>query len=73
MLEKPSNPWLTPQLSVPRSLTAFRVCAPAGMAPRHDQGQQQDGREDGRSLRQIGHSVSPLFAATASQAGRMSG
>src|SRR5262249_20386834 len=30
MLEKPSNPWLTPQLSVPRSLTAFSVCARVG-------------------------------------------
>src|SRR3954453_21546752 len=34
VLEKPSNPWLTPQLSVPRSLTAFRVWAPAGRPAR---------------------------------------
>src|SRR6476646_3129464 len=33
VLEKPSNPKLTPQLSVPRSLTAFSVCAPAGWLP----------------------------------------
>src|SRR4029453_4431238 len=33
MLEKPRSPWLTPQLSAPRSLTAFRVCAPAGRPP----------------------------------------
>ena len=30
MLEKPSSPWPTPQFSVPRSLTAFRVWARAG-------------------------------------------
>src|SRR5689334_6651330 len=32
-LEKPSSPWPTPQLSVPRSLTAFSVCAAAGGLP----------------------------------------
>src|SRR5262245_52422815 len=29
-LEKPGNPWLTPQTSWPRCFTALRVCADAG-------------------------------------------
>src|SRR5215472_12313558 len=33
MLEKPRRPWLTPQLSAPRSLTALRVCATARGLP----------------------------------------
>src|SRR5262245_7557632 len=28
-LENPGNPWLTPQMSEPRSFTAFSVCADA--------------------------------------------
>src|SRR5438270_114853 len=30
--ENPGNPWLTPQESMPRSLTVLRVCAPADWA-----------------------------------------
>src|SRR6478752_10153021 len=33
-LEKPSKPWLTPQFSTPRSLTAFRVWALPGQTRR---------------------------------------
>jgi hypothetical protein len=48
MLEKPSSPWLTPQLSVPRSLTAFRVCAPAGKAVKAKASNARIGRMTGR-------------------------
>ena len=48
MLEKPNSPWLTPQLSVPRSLTAFSVCAPAGRPARMRTRNARSGRITGR-------------------------
>src|SRR5215475_2891979 len=62
-LEKPNNPWPTPQLSVPRALTAVRVCArtvglPATSAARSTAAVKAKGR-----LMQSGILVSQSVAA----------
>src|SRR6185369_3451011 len=49
--EKPSSPWLTPQLSVPRSLTVFSVCAPAGTSARTKVSKARSGRITVRFLK----------------------